>query len=277
MPVEQVSIVGAALEVAVPARPRAGVSMAGFHGRTTDLIELQVIPYPACTIFLDLGDALVTDDGAGERRRGSVAVALSSGMVHGASQDVDLLQVRLSPVVAHAVLGPGGDTGGAVLTLEDLWGREAERIPDRLRATPSWDERFALVDNALARRFDAGHKVDREVAFAWSRMAATHGRVRIDRLADEVGWSRQRLWSRFRAQLGITPKYAARLIRFDHAAHRLAAGHSAASVAADSGFVDQSHLHHDIMTFAGMTTSAIADALWLVVDPVAWPVRTSRT
>jgi AraC-like DNA-binding protein len=48
------------------------------------------------------------------------------------------------------------------------------------------------------------------------------------------GWSRKRLWSRFRSQVGLTPKRADQLIRFDHAVHLLAAGHSPAA-AAESG------------------------------------------
>jgi AraC-like DNA-binding protein len=56
-------------------------------------------------------------------------------------------------------------------------------------------------------------------------------------------------------------------------AHRLAAGHSAALVAADSGFVDQSHLCRDVMAFAGMTPAAVAVAPWLAVDDVAWPAQ----
>ncbi|MEV5648145.1 helix-turn-helix domain-containing protein [Nocardia sp. NPDC052254] len=277
MPVEQVQIAGAVLDVAVPERSYPGVSMAGFRGKTPDPVELQMIPYPASTLFLDFGDALLTDDNNGTQRRGSVVVGLATGTLHGSGRDVDVLQVRLSPVVAHAVLGPGADIGAAVLTLEDLWGRDAERTEERLRATTSWEERFAIVHRVLARQSGAGRAVDREVAFTWSRMVATRGQVRIEQLADEVGWSRQRLWSRFRAQVGLTPKYAARLIRFDHAAHRLAAGHSAATVAADGGFTDQSHLHHDVTAFAGMSTSAVAEALWLVVDPVAWPARIPRT
>ncbi|MGH8879717.1 MAG: helix-turn-helix domain-containing protein, partial [Stackebrandtia sp.] len=235
-----------------------------------------LIPYPACTVFLDLGDALHTEDGSGRRKHGSVVVGLASGPMYGTGRDIDLLQVRLSPAVAHAALGPGSDIGKSVLTLEELWGRDAERIQERLRATAAWEERFAIVYRALAQRSAASRTVDHEIAFAWSRLAATSGQVRIEQLAGELGWSRQRLWSRFRAQVGITPKYAARLIRFDHAAHRLAAGHSAAAVADDSGFVDQSHLHHDAMAFAGMTTSAVAQAQWLVVDPIAWPVRMAR-
>jgi AraC-like DNA-binding protein len=95
--------------------------------------------------------------------------------------------------------------------------------------------------------------------------------LRVDGLADEVGWSRKRLWSRFRSQLGTTPKCAARLVRFDHAAHLLAAGHAAARVAAENGYVDQSHLHREVATFAGLTPTALAVAPWLAVDDVAWP------
>jgi AraC-like DNA-binding protein len=95
--------------------------------------------------------------------------------------------------------------------------------------------------------------------------------VRVDGLADEVGWSRKRLWSRFRAQLGITPKRAAQLVRFDHAAHLLAAGHALAGVAGESGYAGQSHLHREVKAFAGLTPAAVAAAPWLAIDDVAWP------
>ncbi|MFG2054518.1 helix-turn-helix domain-containing protein [Micromonospora sp. NPDC048930] len=86
-----------------------------------------------------------------------------------------------------------------------------------------------------------------------------------------MGWSRKRLWSRFRSQLGITPKRAARLVRFDHAAHLLAANHSPASVATESGYVDQPHLHREVNAFTGLTPTAVANAAWLAIDDVAWP------
>jgi AraC-like DNA-binding protein len=184
--------------------------------------------------------------------------------------------VRLSPVVARAVLGAAGELSGTVVALDDLWGRDAGRIQEQLRAAASWDDRFALVEAALARRHEADRAVDPEVAFAWRLMVTSRGRVRVERLAAEAGWSRKRLWSRFRSQIGLTPKRAAQLIRFDHAAHRLAAGHSAARVAADSGYADQSHLHHEVMAFAGMTPTAVAVTAWLAVDDIAWPAAETR-
>ena len=122
----------------------------------------------------------------------------------------------------------------------------------------------------LARRLHADRGVDPEVAFAWWQIVASRGQVRVEQVAAEVGWSRKRLWSRFRSQIGLTPKRAVQLVRFDHAAHRLAAGHGAAMVAAESGYVDQSHLCREAIAFAGVPPSAVAVAPWLAVDDIAW-------
>ncbi|WP_146228227.1 hypothetical protein [Micromonospora sp. S4605] len=157
-------------------------------------------------MFIDFGDALLVDDASGERKRGSVVVGLASGSVRGCGRDADLLQVRLSPVVAHAVLDASSELGATVVALEDLWGRDAERTQEQLRAAGSWDDRFAVMEAALARRHEAGRAVDPEVAFIWGQMVTSRGRVRVERLAAEVGWSRKRLWSRFRSQIGLTPK-----------------------------------------------------------------------
>ena len=266
----------AVFDIAVPSRPGRvpGVSMAGFRDRTKDLVDLRVVPYPAVTLVIDFGDGWLVDDAGGQQQRGSLAVGLAPGDVRARARHIECLQVRLSPVVAHALLGANAELGGMVVSLEDLWGRDAVRTEERLRAAGSWDERFAIADAALARRYaagrGAGRAADPEVVFAWGQMAASRGQVRVEPLAAEAGWSRKRLWSRFRSQIGLTPKRAAQLIRFDHAAHRLAAGDSAALVAAESGYADQSHLHRDVMAFAGVTPTAVAAAPWLDVDPVAW-------
>jgi AraC-like DNA-binding protein len=260
-------------DIATPSRPgrMPGLTMAGFRERATELIDLRTVPYPAVTVAVDLGDGLaVVDDASGRQQRGCVVLGLAPGSVRARGRDIECLQIRLSPVVAHAVLGASPELGGAVVALDDLWGRDATRTQEQLRAAASWDERFAIAEAALARRHEAGRPVDPEIAVVWGQMVRCQGQVRVEELAAEIGWSRKRLWSRFRSQIGLTPKRAAQLIRFDHAAHRLAAGDGVALVAAESGYVDQSHLHRDAMAFAGMTPTAVADAPWLAVDDVAW-------
>ncbi len=248
--------------------------MAGFGDRANEFPDLALVPHPAVTVLFDLGDQpFVVEDGCGSQQRERVVAGLAPKRARGRglARSSECLQLRLSPMVAHAVLGASSELGGTVVALDDLWGREAVRTQERLRAARSWEDRFAIAEAALARRADAGRAVDPEVIFSWGQMVAGRGRVRIDRLVTEIGWSRKRLWSRFRAQVGLTPKRAAQLIRFHHAAHRLAAGHSAALVAAESGYADQSHLHRDVVAFAGMTPTAVAVSPFLAVDDVAWP------
>ncbi|WP_410634089.1 helix-turn-helix domain-containing protein [Amycolatopsis sp. cmx-4-83] len=262
------------VEVAVP-RPATrlpGVVMAGFRQRIRADVGIAMVAHPSVTLFLDLSETGgIVREAGGTRRRGSFVAGLLPGAIRTGGQEGTCLQIRLSPVVASALLGVSTELTGAVATLEEVWGRDAERVEERLRAAPSWDERFAVASDVLARRLATRPHVEPEVVQAWRRTLAARGRVRVDGLAEELGWSRKRLWSRFGSQLGLTPKRAAQLVRFDHAAHLLATGHTAATVAARSGYADQSHLHREARAIAGLTPTELAAAPWLAIDDVAWP------
>src|SRR5215469_9011324 len=175
-------------DIATPSRPARlpGVSMAGFRSRGANSVDIQMVPYPAVTVFVDFRDGSALDDGSGRQRRGSVVVGLAPASIRGHGRDIECLQVRLSPAVAHAVLGAPGLLGETVVALDDLWGRNAARIHEQLRDATSWDDRFAIAEDALSRRLEAGRGVDPEVSFAWKRMVTSRGRLRIERLAAEV-------------------------------------------------------------------------------------------
>ena len=171
-------------DIAVPSRPGRllGMSMAGFRDRATDL-DLRVVPYPAVTVVVDLGEGLLVDHAGGQLQRGSIVAGLAPDGVRGRGRDIECLQIQLSPVVAHTVLGAAPDLGETVVALDDLWGREASRTEEQLRAAASWEERFAIAEEALAQRQEAGPAVDPEVAFVWALLMTSQGRVRVERLA----------------------------------------------------------------------------------------------
>lgn len=253
-------------DLAVPAYRQPGLAMAGFRGRAPSQLNLQLVPYPAVTVFIEFGDGVLVDGSGVRRSRGGV-VGLAPGMLTAVGRDVDCLQIRLSPLLARAVFGATDPIG--VLPLDTVWGDDAQRLCDRLQGA-SWDERFAIATTELARRAASGPTVDPEVTATWRAMVRSQGRVRVDHIADEIGWSRKRLWSRFGAQIGLPPKRAAQLIRFDAAAHRLATGAAPAEVAHTCGYADQSHLHRDARAFAGLTPAGVAEAPWLDIDDMAW-------
>jgi AraC-like DNA-binding protein len=133
------------------------------------------------------------------------------------------LQLRLSPLVAKAILGFGLRE---LVSADDLWGRELAVLGERLSEQPGWEARFGLADAWLGDKWlnQRRKALDPEVGRAWRQICRSRGRVRVEEVADEVGWSRKRLWARFHDQVGLPPERAARLVRFDRAVHRLAAG-----------------------------------------------------
>lgn len=248
--------------------------MAGFSDLGRTPADLRLIPHPAVTLALMFGsDSVTVVDAAGRQQRGSLVAGLGFGAARlQQAENLKCLQVRLSPLVARTVLGASpADLSGTVVALDDLWGREASRIAEQLADAASWEDRFAITDALIARRHETGPPTDPEMAWAWNRIIASHGRTRVEALATELGWSRKRLWSRFRSHSGLPPKHVAKLVRFDHAAHRLAAGQDAARVAADGGYADQSHLHRDVMAFTGVTPATLPGEPFLAIDHIAWP------
>jgi AraC-like DNA-binding protein len=94
--------------------------------------------------------------------------------------------------------------------------------------------------------------------------------VSVAELAAETGWSARHLNSLFHAEVGLSPKEAARVVRFDHARHRIARGARAATacagaadapgmgladLAAECGYYDQAHLAREFRSLAGCPPS----------------------
>ncbi|WP_214366765.1 helix-turn-helix transcriptional regulator [Pseudonocardia sp. H11422] len=183
------------------------------------------------------------------------------------------LQLRLTWRGARVLLGvPAGELAGDVVDLAALLGRRAAPLLDRLATTAGWVQRFALLDATLADLVPPEHRgadpagTVPEVGYAWERLTATGGTLRIGDLAREVGWSRRHLADRFRREVGLSPKAAARVIRFERACDLLRGPHrpSLADVAARCGYVDQAHLARDFRELAGLTATA-----WLAERPAA--------
>jgi AraC-like DNA-binding protein len=173
---------------------------------------------------------------------------------HGGFQEG--VEVRLTPLGAHALFGlPMHELTNRVIELDELLGREADALVGRMWERPSWEQRFAFLDAAIAARAARAREHSPGVAWAWQRLRATHGRAGVRALADELGWSHRRLIARFREQVGMPPKTVGRLLRFDRVAQLLrhVEAPRLAEVAYECGYYDQSHLNRDFRDFAGTT------------------------
>ncbi|MBN3929466.1 helix-turn-helix transcriptional regulator [Streptomyces verrucosisporus] len=189
------------------------------------------------------------------------------------------VQIALGPLGARALLGPpAGELAHLDVPADAVLGRHCAELHDRLRQAATWPERFAVLDRVLPRLLRPERTARPEVARAWHRLLASGGAVSVPELAEEAGWSTRHLTGRFRTEIGLTPKAAARVVRFDRARRLLEAraveaagavgargadGTVAAGagelglavLAAECGYFDQAHLAREFRALAGCAPS----------------------
>lgn len=175
------------------------------------------------------------------------------------------VHVDLTPLGAHALLGmPASAISSTVVNLRDAIGSRVDELVDRVGEAPSWCDRFSAIDSVLGAALVDAPTPPAEVTWAWRRIVETGGGIEIAALADEVGWSRRHLGEKFRAEVGLSPKVAARVIRFERACALLGRPNrpGLADVAATCGFFDQAHMTREWRSLAGCTpTEWLADEL----------------
>jgi AraC-like DNA-binding protein len=147
-----------------------------------------------------------------------------------------------------------------IVSLSDLWGRAAVSLESCMAEARSDEQRVDQLERALLRRLhinpDQRFTVDLPALAAF--VLRSRGMVTVARLAGYTGISRQHLARIFHEEVGLPPKLFCRLARF-RAALACATGlkDSGAGLAAELGYVDQSHMIAEFREFSGLTPRPI--------------------
>lgn len=223
----------------------------GYFERCAPLRRLEV-PHEGIVVIINLGPALVVD--AFGLRSSFVAGLFDRAVTTAHPGDQLGIQLDLSPLGARMLFGlPMRELTRQVVDLDALIGGE---LVDRLAALDGWAARFDALDAFLLARLERAAPPRPDVAFAWSRLVATHGAVGVGELCAELGCSRRHLAARFGEEVGLAPKAVGRVLRFQRVLALLAAEGGAArfaDVAAAGGYYDQPHLNRDFRDLAGCT------------------------
>lgn len=263
--------------VRVPSRPLAPfVERLGFYSDGFADGWEPMLPTGTDHLLVNLGSGeFCWHAGAGpavERvRSGAVVVPGSEGRVR-----VDLGQWRsavfvcFQPGGAYPFLGVAPAAAGRpLLDLGEVWGREGERLRQRLAGAPSARTALVIVEEMLLARAVLPLRPDAMVAAA---VADLDRGVPVAQVAARLGVSQSTLVRRFTAQVGLPPKRFARVRRLrrllgavhgrsDRQQHqpgggewpRPVAGAGWAGAAAECGYFDQAHMIADFRALASMS------------------------
>jgi len=234
------------------------------------------LPSRHLTFIVSLGEVIdvvrQTDPRDAPRRYGFVVGGLQTTtalIAHHGNQEG--IAVELTPLGSRALLGlPAGALWNTSIEADEVMGRVALELQERLHDVTGWEARFEVCDAVLTRLLRPDVRVPAELRRAWELVVGSAGTVAIADVADEVGWSRRHLAHRFRTEFGLSPKAAARVVRFERACRLLRAPTPPplAELAAVCGYYDQPHLNRDFAELAGCSPLEwLASDLPSVQDP----------
>ena len=228
------------------------------------------LPSRHMTFIVGIGQtidvAAQTDPAQVPRNYGCVLSGLQASpalIAHDGNQEG--VAIEMTPLGSRALLGmPAGELWDLSLEFADVVGGAGGELSERLQVSVSWADRFRVCDDVLTRL--VGEKlVARELRHCWGALVDSGGRISVSDLAAQTGYSRQHLGRRFRSEFGLSPKLAARVIRFERARWMLQSVPSfvsIAQVAGACGYYDQPHLYRDCNELAGCTpTDLMSESL----------------
>jgi AraC-like DNA-binding protein len=186
--------------------------------------------------------------------------------------------VRFTPLGAHLFFRLSMDSlADQVVSLEQLDPRIASLVSDHVMVARGWAEQFDAMEDLIGSRV-ARCTVPPHIEMAWAGLVKTSGQTPIGQLAAQAGCSHRHLIQQFRTCIGLPPKKAAMLLRFNRSISAVtqsrmanspskpylegsapdgadALGARWAHIAAECGYFDQSHFIHEFLDFAGATPS----------------------
>jgi AraC-like DNA-binding protein len=250
---------------------------AGYRQRGVAPATHRGLPSPFLTLIFTLDEPLSMlahpDPGQPPGDWGTLLGGLHSTpalIVHDGAQSG--IQLALRPLGTRALLGlPAGELADIDVPAEAVLGGVCAELRARVAAAACWRERFGILDEILLRLLGGGgagsgaglaaRAPAPEVAWAWRQLLLSGGATRVSELATGTGWSSRHLTSRFRTEIGLTPKTAARVIRFGRARRLLVSQLTAdpaarlADLAVTCGYFDQAHLAREFRALAGCPPS----------------------
>ncbi len=232
----------------------------GYFESSSRLVRRRELPSGEVALIISLGPHYqlvdpVTGDSLGTLRTFVAGLddtySLVDSGIPGAA-----IQVDFTPIGARQLLQlPMHLVSKRTTELNDLLGREADRLIQQLFEAPDWHSRFVTLDNFLLSKLRRSEKPSDEIRWAWRQLDLSRGAIPIQQITGRLGWTRKRLIKTFRDEIGIPPKALARVLRFRRALEELNSGKiiSASQLATESGYSDQAHMIRDFKAFSGLT------------------------
>lgn len=248
----------------VPSPPLAAFVRCFWYGEGTPQPHSRerLMPNGEASIIFNLRDEEMRVYDAEDPRRyvscGLVGLAgpRTNGCAIDTASEDRVIGVQFLPGGAFPFLGfPSGEVANSSLALEDVWGRAAGSLRERLLEAESVAEMFGILERGLLAQLARPLALHPAIEFARGHICRAPHVMTVAGVLERIGLSQRRFIEVFRDQVGLTPKAFCRVRRFQRVLETVHRRKQVdwARVALDGGYYDQAHFIHDFQDFAGMT------------------------
>ena len=219
----------------------------------------EILPTPSVVLGFQFSGRLKVIEPEGSR---TLSLSGATGLLHQPRSfqgegPVGSVLVRLKPW-APAFLFPGAAAAitGDSVDLKQLFDREKVlELEGRLSDSRTHAQRADLVQSFLVKSLSS-KAPQAFLKAAIQALQKGQGSLRVAALAEALGVGQKRLERAFLAQVGLTPKGFASLVRFHRAVNLKNSNVKSIEVAGELGYFDQAHFIQEFKSFSGKPPEA---------------------
>lgn len=136
-----------------------------------------------------------------------------------------------------------------------LWGDRSKEIITILKHSSTLEARFKEVESFLLACLGKYRKTDTQIDDSIKFLRNSKGRLSIEEICEQTGFSKKQMERKFLATIGTTPKIFSRISRFLNLCQHLELhkGKTLTELTHDCGYYDQAHFIKEFKEFSGYT------------------------
>lgn len=141
------------------------------------------------------------------------------------------------------------------ISLDQLFGKDGQKIGIQILAAGSTAERIALIEAFLLARLTGKETIDRLVKSTVELILAAGGQLFVNELSQQTNVNRRQLERKFSSTIGLSPKQLSKTVRLQVALKMLLNKdyESLTELAHENRYYDQAHFIKDFRELTGFT------------------------
>ncbi len=168
----------------------------------------------------------------------------------------NVLGIRFRPGGFYPFLKiPAKEISDSFVNLEQLFGNIISEIEEKLYEAKSISDKIRIIESFLLKRISFCLNKPHLPGLTMSNILRANNIASVDQLRNETGYSYKRIERIFLREIGFTPKYLNRILRFQRVLRNIQTESftTFSELAYNNSYFDQSHFIKEFEYFTGLT------------------------